>query len=411
MLLLILLLVSNTWIIYCKDYVGFGVELIVTLPDLGVGLVDLSTVEKDSMAFEIGVFIPPNTSLLERTYICSIEVDIEEHEQCIASSKYTLAHLQPGSHEFTITLKSYKDEAAYIAKDHILIAYAAVFIDTVDPTYIETMQESSRTVAILEADVTLSRFSYVYAFAGAAHYVPLLPSNLYNKAEIPRYSVPVVIKREIVRVVLFMTSVQHLSPSDRFQDWLCDHEEFFRQNYHLSVLTGTDGKLLKSYFILSLCWCWMFYLWYYFVAVEVTDVCGAPIVRHSCLSEQYARKNEHNADLFTQRAQQDGGQGVQALAAYLRQVDVVLVVNTYGDAQTSLLLHTIRHMHSDNYQLNTDGLPVSRLAQSLSVSKIPRVVMDLPNLGLPTKWNGLVDAFIAPSKFVAFNTQTTEHGK
>jgi hypothetical protein len=150
----------------------------------------------------------------------------------------------------------------------------------------------------------------------------------------------------------------------------------------------------------------------------MTNLCGAPIIRFEALSHDYAKSLTVDADTLHRPE-------IQAVAAYLHTVDVLLTVNTYGDAQTSLLLfiiHTQRENNNNNnknnnsnniHQMtldpNSGSLPVSKSSQS-KVWKTPLIVMDLPNLGLPSHWNGRVDAFIAPSRFVAFSTMTTDEG-
>lgn len=92
-----------------------------------------------------------------------------------------------------------------------------------------------------------------------------------------------------------------------------------------------------------------------------------------------------------------------ALAQHLSQrVDAIMVANTYGDAKTSLLLDLIRAMRAEASVVQGSGA---------TLWHPPRVIMDLPNLGLPEEWKGKVDGFVAPSRAVGLHTFTLVHGQ
>jgi hypothetical protein len=94
------------------------------------------------------------------------------------------------------------------------------------------------------------------------------------------------------------------------------------------------------------------------------------------------------------------------LVQYLSQhVDALLVVNSYGDAQTSLLLDVVQSM-----KLHGRAAPPA-FAKGTAPQHPPLVIMDLPNLSLTQHWNGKVDGFIAPSRAVALHYDTIAHSK
>jgi hypothetical protein len=97
------------------------------------------------------------------------------------------------------------------------------------------------------------------------------------------------------------------------------------------------------------------------------------------------------------------------LARYLSQrVDALLVINTYGDTQTSLLLDIVRAMRSTQQMSSEDSAAI--LGTAATVWHPPKVIMDLPNLGLPEKWHGKVDGFVPPSRAAGLHRLTTMHG-
>jgi hypothetical protein len=97
------------------------------------------------------------------------------------------------------------------------------------------------------------------------------------------------------------------------------------------------------------------------------------------------------------------------LAQYLSQrVDALLVINTYGDTQTSLLLDIVHAMRSTQQMSSEDSAPI--LGTAATVWHPPKVIMDLPNLGLPEKWHGKVDGFVPPSRAAGLHRLTTMHG-
>jgi hypothetical protein len=84
------------------------------------------------------------------------------------------------------------------------------------------------------------------------------------------------------------------------------------------------------------------------------------------------------------------------------QLDALLVINTYGDAQSSVMLNIVHALHTS---------PQERLPAPFTKCTPPIVVMDLPNLVVPYKWRDRVDAYIAPSRAVGLHTETVALGK
>ena len=370
-----------------------------------------------NVPFRVLIAVPYDVVLPKLSFICSIEVDVDEAEQCIDSHQFSISLLRPGSHEFTLSLKTYADIAGYRAGHFHILASTRVLVDTADPLCIEEQERNSLSVSVLSNDVILSRYDYLFAYNGSSHYKPIAVPHMHQQRALLQTKRENI--KETIEVALFMKSGGDTSPSDRFIDWLCDHEAFSSSNFHLVVLTGTDGKSVGSsaYFL-----AFYKYIFIYFSSfktdTQMTDVCGAPIIRFEALSQNYAKSLTVDADTLRMPE-------IQAVAAYLHSVDVLLTVNTYGDAQTSLLLFIIHAQRENNNISNTSyatnntheatldpesgSQPVSKIRQ-YKVWKTPLIVMDLPNLGLPIQWNGRVDAFIAPSRFVAFNTITTDEG-
>ena len=99
-------------------------------------------------------------------------------------------------------------------------------------------------------------------------------------------------------------------------------------------------------------------------------------------------------------------------------VDVLMVVNTFGDAQTTLLLDVVLLLRTlqqpvqqqqQTEQIQYYKLLFAEIGQPYSWH-LPKIVMDLPNLGLPSKWHHKLDAFIAPSRFAGLSELTTVFG-
>ena len=99
-------------------------------------------------------------------------------------------------------------------------------------------------------------------------------------------------------------------------------------------------------------------------------------------------------------------------------VDVLMVVNTFGDAQTTLLLDVVLLLRTlqqpvqqqqQTEQIQHYNLLFTEIGQPYSWH-LPKIVMDLPNLGLPSKWHHKLDAFVAPSRFAGLSELTTVFG-
>jgi hypothetical protein len=127
------------------------------------------------------------------------------------------------------------------------------------------------------------------------------------------------------------------------------------------------------------------------------------VVYFACLGEQEVSNHqlEDGPALLAEPA-------VRPLAQYLSQhVDALLVINTYGDAQTSLLLevsHQLALLHRQGEE-EVQGLGDPKDWHS------PLVLMDLPNLGVRREWYDRLDGFVAPSRAVGLHLETTAHGK
>jgi hypothetical protein len=138
---------------------------------------------------------------------------------------------------------------------------------------------------------------------------------------------------------------------------------------------------------------------------RVAHICGVPVAYFACLTEEAIESGTLPA----------GGAALlehpltAPLARYLSQrVDALLVINTYGDMQTSLLLDIVHAMRSTQQMSSEDSAPI--LGTAATVWHPPKVIMDLPNLGLPEKWHGKVDGFVPPSRAAGLHRLTTMHG-
>jgi hypothetical protein len=78
----------------------------------------------------------------------------------------------------------------------------------------------------------------------------------------------------------------------------------------------------------------------------------------------------------------------QPIALQLLSLDALVLTNTYADRQSTLLLSILA-----------------------PISVRPLVLLDLPNVGVGDDWAGVVDAFIAPSRAVAFHHKTAQFGE
>ena len=182
----------------------------------------------------------------------------------------------------------------------------------------------------------------------------------------------------------------------------------------------------------------------------IKDICGVKIVRFECISKKQA-----NLKLLADRGDipysQVGNFTTVALKEFLStNVDILMVTNTYGDAQTTVLMTAVNELKSgggakacgqsgNNNNIIINDLkpnlnwnahnadPVVNTVQNLNVNMhssdasdsntsvkrqvcYPLVVMDLPNLGIPKNWRGLQDAFVAPSKATGLHHLTLKYG-
>jgi hypothetical protein len=211
-----------------------------------------------NVPFRALIAVPYDVVLPKLSFICSIEVDVDEAEQCIDSHQFSISLLRPGSHEFTLSLKTYADDASYRAGHFHILASTRVLVDTADPLCIEEQERNSHAVSILSNDVTLSRYDYLFAYNGSSHYEPIAVPSIHQQRALLQTKREKLLKT--IEVALFMKSVGNTSPSDRFFDWLCDHEAFSSNNYHLVVLTGADSKSVGNS-----AYCLLFYYTYYFL--------------------------------------------------------------------------------------------------------------------------------------------------
>lgn len=131
----------------------------------------------------------------------------------------------------------------------------------------------------------------------------------------------------------------------------------------------------------------------------VRDVCGVAVRRFKCLSLGYA--NSHSVTAQDLQLQDASAEDTPQLAAYLSTIDIAIVGNTYGDAQTSLLLDVVHLMRASNKAGGSGAMN----------GKVPQVMIDLPNLEVPSDWQHKIDALIAPSKATGLHRLSISLGK
>lgn len=128
----------------------------------------------------------------------------------------------------------------------------------------------------------------------------------------------------------------------------------------------------------------------------VRDICGVAVRRFKSLSLEYAAS--HTVAL--EDLQDATAQDIPLLVDYLTATDIVIICNTYGDHQTSLLLDVIHYMRISAQ--NEDG--------SMK-GTAPLMMIDLPNLEVPNAWHQKIDALIAPSKATGLHRLSIALGK
>jgi len=172
-------------------------------------------------------------------------------------------------------------------------------------------------------------------------------------------------------VVFFVSNVNNILNSNRFKDWLCDSTTFSMYGLRPLILspfnedTDTDGGYRTRY-------------------------CNVDIIRFAALSTKRAAHLEQQLHNITDS--HPDHLDMHFLTAFLsEETKVLLLVNTFGDPTTSLLLKIIRHLRSTRHP-------------------VPVVLMDLPNLTIPDLWSGALDGLIAPSRAVGMHSSTTSHG-
>ena len=144
-------------------------------------------------------------------------------------------------------------------------------------------------------------------------------------------------------------------------------------------------------------------------------MCGVKIVRYQRLNKKL------NLDTAELQA------ATRELSEYLsNNVDLLIVTNTFGDTQTTVLLKVVHDLRTNTRITVADGTSTETNADgngnnnnnsnnNNKMNKVhypyPLIMMDLPNLGLPGVWHGLfIDAFIAPSKATGLHWLTIQHG-
>jgi len=172
-----------------------------------------------------------------------------------------------------------------------------------------------------------------------------------------------------LRIGLFMHNISLLSlPSFRLNDWISSREIFESLGHSLVIITGTDslavgdGEVGVTGAVGE-------------IEVEVETVGGIPVLRF---------------DFLDALAEQDSipYSISQSIALQLLSLDALVLTNTYADRRSTLLLSILATM-----------------------SVRPLVLLDLPNVGVGDGWAAVVDAFIAPSRAVAFHHRSAQFGK
>ena len=144
---------------------------------------------------------------------------------------------------------------------------------------------------------------------------------------------------------------------------------------------------------------------------SVRDICGVPVYYFQCFEEHYAEETVYidtntlasrtGLELLTYPT-------VQALATLLAvEIDAVVVVNTYGDVRTDIVLEVVQALKAIESLTSMGEVPGMRFPRDWQA---PRVLMDLPNLSIPGRWYSKIDGLIAPSRSTGLHASTTELG-
>ena len=174
-------------------------------------------------------------------------------------------------------------------------------------------------------------------------------------------------------MVFFVSNVNNIGNSNRFKDWLCDAPTFHQHGLRLLILApyqeGIDNGMDEG---------------------SRLRYCNVEVIRFAALSTKRAADLELQLDTMTES--HPDYLDIHFLTAFLsEETKVLILVNTFGDPQTSLLVKIIHHLRTHHHPA-------------------PTVLMDLPNLTIPAPWSGDLDGLIAPSRAVGMHASTTSHG-
>jgi len=375
--------------------------------DAGVILLSpnlLDVIHNSSLEIIAGVVVRSGT-LPERSFLC---LSFAAQEQCTQSSSFYLQGSLVGTFILKLYLKSYHDEASN--QSLVLSSISAV----VDMAHHETLlYQHARQSIYQELFTYLSdvQWEHIYIYSGnkdastieAIDQSPiiswrvlssphdnehptkqqLLPpqlkpsvrfpwkSSTYNTTNYHNNDRSKVVRRKDSSIVFFMSNVNRILNSNRFKDWLCDAATFRSHALRLFILapyneeTDSDGSSRTRY-------------------------CNVDIIRFAALSTKRAADFEKHLD--TMDDSHPDYLDIHFLTAFLsEETHVLLLVNTFGDPQTSLLLSIVNHLRSNQHPA-------------------PSVLMDLPNLKIPAPWASVLDGLIAPSRAVGMHESTTSHG-
>lgn len=388
--------------------------------DVDAGVILLSPnlfdiIHNSSLEITAGVVVRSGT-LPVRSFLC---LSFAAQEQCTQSSSFYLQGSLVGTFVLKLYLKSYPDEASYQSggggytvlssisavvdmahHESLLYQYArqSVYQDLF--TYLSDIQwkhiyiysnnKDASTAETIDQSPIISWRLLSSPHEDEQSFNPtkqqLLPPQLKPSTRFPwkpqlsthnaTYSYQSNDQSKGARrkdsvVVFFVSNVNNILNSNRFKDWLCDADTFHTHALRLLILapfnedTDSDGSSRSRY-------------------------CNVAIIRFTALSTKRAADFERQLD--TMSDSDPDHLDIHFLTAFLsEETKVLLLVNTFGDPQTSLLLKIVSHLRSNQYPA-------------------PSVLMDLPNLEIPTLWASVLDGLIAPSRAVGMHASTTSHG-
>lgn len=429
-----------------KDINNLKVQLNISSPQLS------NVFHETNNSFIIAIeLLEPNINLPELTFIC---ITMRSIEKCTQVSTFDIEMISSGTFSLQISLKSYLNIEKYINNEYIILSSINTVIDIANDNFLQTLIHGiNKEYELLKSYLSILKYEHLilYQYKSYNNQNEMIPWKVLASSSITNIttanqfiqqhhlhsqSFPMVYRdiSNIVginnnnndniyhnAIVFYISNVDNILDSNRFKDWLCDSDIFLKHGFTMTIITTTTSTAITprskdsnnnnddNMFI--------------------SQYCGVDIIRFEALSiSKTIHLIEYFDEILTSLYSNNNldRRILNSLIMFLsNNTDVLLLINTFGDPQTTLLLKCVNYLKERNRSttIKTTTTTTTNIIDDdddidddvdVIILKddnvVPLVLMDLPNKDIPYEWYTMIDAFIAPSRAVAFDHSITNHG-